>query len=105
MLKSHLQAWKLWKEGEPLKLLDLKLKDSYSEHEVVRCIHIGLLCVQEYPKDRPTMSLILKMLNRYGTLPSVQQPAFYIPSGTEGYICEETPLSINEASISEFHPR
>ncbi|CAL5410927.1 unnamed protein product [Camellia sinensis] len=30
--------------------------------EVVRCIHIGLLCVQEDPKDRPNMSSMVVLL-------------------------------------------
>ncbi|KAJ7946218.1 Cysteine rich receptor like kinase [Quillaja saponaria] len=38
-------AWKHWNEGTALELLDPALRDSFSRHEVIRCIHIGLLCV------------------------------------------------------------
>lgn len=31
--------------------------------EISRYIHVGLLCVQEYAKDRPNMSAVLSMLN------------------------------------------
>ncbi|KAK7842509.1 putative cysteine-rich receptor-like protein kinase 35 [Quercus suber] len=48
-------AWKHWKGGTSLELLDPTIRDSYSEIEVNRCIHIALLCVQENPAERPTM--------------------------------------------------
>ncbi|KAL5723775.1 hypothetical protein ACHQM5_007129 [Ranunculus cassubicifolius] len=36
----------------------------------MRCIHMGLLCVQEDPVKRPTMAAISQMLNSYSiTLP------------------------------------
>lgn len=91
--------------------------DSFSENEVIRCIHLGLLCVQEDPEDRPTMKSIVTMLNSYSvSLPLPQQPAFYIPSGTEkdmprkelkfdNSLSSEMPVSINEVSISELYPR
>ncbi|CAL5344689.1 unnamed protein product [Camellia sinensis] len=37
-------AWKLWMEERPLDLMDSTLEGSYSRSEVIRCIHIGLLC-------------------------------------------------------------
>ena len=59
-------------------MLDPTLAQSYSENEVIRCIHIGLLCVQEDPEDRPTMKTIVLMFNSYSvTLPVPQKPAFY----------------------------
>ena len=45
-----------------MELLDLALGDSFSRDEVMRCIHIGLLCVQEDPADRPTMATIVLTL-------------------------------------------
>ncbi|XLU32500.1 hypothetical protein S245_068566 [Arachis hypogaea] len=70
-------AWKLWKEGTPLELMDPTLRKSYTPNEVMRCIHIGLLCVQEDPADRPTMATIMLMLDSYSvTLPVPNQPAF-----------------------------
>lgn len=51
-----LQAWKLWNENNIVKLIDPKIFDSSFAKEVVRCVHIGLLCVQEYAEDRPNVS-------------------------------------------------
>uniref|UniRef100_A0A803QVM8 Protein kinase domain-containing protein n=2 Tax=Cannabis sativa TaxID=3483 RepID=A0A803QVM8_CANSA len=108
-------AWKLWKDGNPLKLLDPTLVQSYSENEVVRCINIGLLCVQEDPEDRPTMKTIVLMFNSYSiTLGVPKQPAFYnrtdVDMPSMGLKLDDStsvgfPVSINEASITELYPR
>ncbi|KAK2630975.1 hypothetical protein EUGRSUZ_L03619 [Eucalyptus grandis] len=44
-------AWKLWFEGRSLELTDPSIKESCDAVQVVKCIHIGLLCVQEDPID------------------------------------------------------
>jgi hypothetical protein len=110
-----MQAWIHWRDSRPLELLDQSLGDSYSRDEVLRCIHIGLLCVQEDPADRPTMASILLTFNKGSvTLPSPQEPAFFLHSKTDMPIkdlefdqstSKSIPWSINEASISELHPR
>uniref|UniRef100_A0A803NZ05 Cysteine-rich receptor-like protein kinase 25 n=1 Tax=Cannabis sativa TaxID=3483 RepID=A0A803NZ05_CANSA len=77
-------AWELWKEGTFLELLDPTLRNSFSRNEVVRCIHMGLLCVQENPVHRPTMATIVLMLNSYSAiLPPPQQPALYNHNRTQ----------------------
>ncbi|WJZ94606.1 hypothetical protein VitviT2T_013446 [Vitis vinifera] len=52
-------AWELWVEGKALELVDQALDGSYPNSIVIRCIHIALLCVQENPMDRPTMTDIV----------------------------------------------
>ncbi|RWW47395.1 hypothetical protein BHE74_00046624, partial [Ensete ventricosum] len=42
-----------------LDLVDEAIGDSYPKAEVLRCMKVGLLCVQERPEDRPTMSAVL----------------------------------------------
>ncbi|TYG81864.1 hypothetical protein ES288_D01G039600v1 [Gossypium darwinii] len=74
-------AWKLWREGNIWGLVDeviLESKsDSNNEKEIWRCIHVGLLCVQEYTKDRPTISTVISMLNsEISDLKTPKQPAF-----------------------------
>ncbi|XAR68064.1 Non-specific serine/threonine protein kinase [Bertholletia excelsa] len=44
-------AWTLWREEKPLDLMDRSLLSSCNEGEVLKCITIGLLCVQEDPND------------------------------------------------------
>ncbi|GLT54801.1 hypothetical protein SLA2020_279680 [Shorea laevis] len=111
-------AWKHWRDGTPMELLDPNLEDSYSRNEVTRCLHIGLLSIQDDPADRPTMASILVMLNSYSvTLQSPQQPASFLGSRTEQSMplkewtsshqstSKSMPLSVNEASITEVYPR
>ncbi|XP_031486818.1 cysteine-rich receptor-like protein kinase 44 isoform X2 [Nymphaea colorata] len=70
-------AWKLWKESKMLELMDQALSDSCPKVEALRCIHIGLLCVQENPSHRPTMSSLVMMLNSASvTLPMPLSPFF-----------------------------
>ncbi|KAM5588576.1 hypothetical protein ABKV19_006840 [Rosa sericea] len=110
-------AWKHWRDGTPEELLDSNLRASYSRNEVIRCIHIGLLCVQENPEERPAMQTIVLMLSSYSvTMPSPQKPAFCLhsteemrmPSVTSESSNQHTSnsvCSVNEASITELYPR
>ncbi|KAL7172777.1 hypothetical protein ACSBR2_032283 [Camellia fascicularis] len=61
-------ACELWKEGNGLELMDSTLGNSCSSSQVLRCIQVGLLCVQENAVDRPTMSDVISMLNNETTL-------------------------------------
>uniref|UniRef100_A0A803MG13 non-specific serine/threonine protein kinase n=1 Tax=Chenopodium quinoa TaxID=63459 RepID=A0A803MG13_CHEQI len=84
-------AWKLWNEDRGLELMDSKLNESCFPSEVLKCIHIGLLCVQEDPSDRPTMSTAVHMLSgENASLPLAKQPAFM----------NRKPLSENASSSS-----
>ncbi|KAI0505023.1 hypothetical protein KFK09_015980 [Dendrobium nobile] len=61
---NHLveMAWRLWNKGKALELVDESISNSFSIAEVLRCIKVGLLCVQEHPNDRPLMSSVILML-------------------------------------------
>ncbi|GJZ33216.1 G-type lectin S-receptor-like serine/threonine-protein kinase CES101 [Tanacetum coccineum] len=72
-------AWELWNEGRGLELMDPTLEDSCTPKEVMTCVHVGLLCVQDHAMDRPTMSEVVSMLtNENMHLPEPKQPAFFI---------------------------
>lgn len=109
-------AWKLWRDETPLDLIDPSLKGSYSSNEVLRCIHIALLCVQEDPEDRPTMANVIVTLNSFSVnLPVPEQPAFFVGSRTRSQVQKgmetdqstsaSVPWSVNETSITELDPR
>ncbi|KAB1215255.1 hypothetical protein CJ030_MR4G027350 [Morella rubra] len=70
-------AWRLWKEGNPLGLMDACLENSHYSSEVLRCIHISLLCVEQRPEDRPSMSSVVLMLGSENALPQPKQPGFF----------------------------
>ncbi|PUZ38217.1 hypothetical protein GQ55_9G179100 [Panicum hallii var. hallii] len=70
-------AWRLWRDGQSLDFIDPSIADTSNAMEVLKCIQIGLLCVQEQPKRRPTMSAVTTMLTSENpTLPEPCEPAF-----------------------------
>ncbi|MED6140625.1 hypothetical protein PIB30_095044 [Stylosanthes scabra] len=70
-------AWKLWNEKNITSLIDPEIKDSCFEKSILRCIHIGLLCVQELTKERPTIStVVLMLISEITHLPPPGQVAF-----------------------------
>ncbi|KAM7522764.1 hypothetical protein LguiA_012666 [Lonicera macranthoides] len=77
-------AWELWRDERALELMDPNLEDSYSRNAIIRCIHMGLLCVQEEADARPTMATIVLMLSSYSiSLPSPQKPPLFIQTRIE----------------------
>ena len=63
--------------------MDACLEDSCIESQVLRCIQVGLLCVQNLPADRPAMSSVIFMLGNEGaTLPQPKHPAFFTEIST-----------------------
>ncbi|XP_062014516.1 G-type lectin S-receptor-like serine/threonine-protein kinase At4g27290 [Rosa rugosa] len=71
-------AWTLWTQNVPLELIDKTLCDPDTISEVLRCLHVGLLCVQQVPEDRPSMSSVVLMLGSHDVvLPLPKQPGFY----------------------------
>lgn len=90
-------AWKLWNEGAIVKLIDPSITDPSIEMEILRYVHVGLLCVQEFANDRPHVAAVLSMLNReISELPCPKLVAFaerLVPSETES--SQQTAHSIN----------
>ncbi|KAI3456401.1 hypothetical protein Pfo_013064 [Paulownia fortunei] len=75
-------TWKNWREETAANLIDPVLRaGTGSLRDMMRCIHIGLLCVQENAANRPTMASIILMLNSSTiTLPVPSEPAFFMAS-------------------------
>ncbi|XP_024970270.1 G-type lectin S-receptor-like serine/threonine-protein kinase At4g27290 isoform X2 [Cynara cardunculus var. scolymus] len=70
-------AWRLYNEERTLELASSQIRDVCIDSELLRSIHIGLLCVQQHAEDRPTMSSVVVMLDNESTLPPPKQPAFF----------------------------
>ncbi|EOA16184.1 hypothetical protein CARUB_v10004325mg [Capsella rubella] len=107
-------AWRLWRNGTPLDLVDPVIIHNCQRDELVRCIHIGLLCVQEDPVDRPTLSAIVLMLtSNTVTLPVPKEPGLFFQSRSkEGLINSEqsfksrsVPWSVDDSTITDLYPR
>lgn len=72
-------AWLLWNEGKALELMDTCLTESFVKSQVLRCIHVGLLCVQKLTVDRPTTASVVFMLSHEEmALPQPKEPGFFI---------------------------
>ncbi|KAI5555773.1 hypothetical protein BDE02_19G106500 [Populus trichocarpa] len=78
-------AWRLWREDKALDLMDETLRESCNTNEFLRCVNAALLCVQDDPSDRPTMSNVVVMLSsETANLPVPKNPAFFIRRGLSG---------------------
>ncbi|XP_031126162.1 cysteine-rich receptor-like protein kinase 19 isoform X4 [Ipomoea triloba] len=73
-------AWTHWKGGSTSNVIDPMLRGiSTPVHEITKCIHIALLCVQESVPDRPKMIEVLQMLNNLSIrLPEPLDPGLFI---------------------------
>uniref|UniRef100_A0A0E0EUK1 Protein kinase domain-containing protein n=1 Tax=Oryza meridionalis TaxID=40149 RepID=A0A0E0EUK1_9ORYZ len=71
-------AWNLWKEGKAEDLVDPSIVESCLLDEALLCIQMGLLCVQENPDDRPSMSsVVFNLENGCTALPTPNHPAYF----------------------------
>ncbi|XP_042031196.1 cysteine-rich receptor-like protein kinase 8 [Salvia splendens] len=117
-------TWKNWREGTATSMVDPALMNGAgSVRDMMRCIHMGLLCVQENPANRPTMATVGLMLSSSTmTLPVPAEPAFYMASrygpmdstnqnskdSTSlkfGTVASEGSASVNDVSVTELYPR
>ncbi|XP_057959278.1 G-type lectin S-receptor-like serine/threonine-protein kinase At4g27290 [Malania oleifera] len=103
-------AWRLWREGRPIELTnELYGDNSCLLSEVLRCIHVGLLCVQQHPEDRPNMSTVGLMLASESSMPQPKEPGFFIgrsPIGEgDASSSKNRSFSTNEISITTLEGR
>nr|XP_023913126.1 G-type lectin S-receptor-like serine/threonine-protein kinase At4g27290 isoform X3 [Quercus suber] len=97
-------AWKLWKEGKPLELIDTCLKDSCILLEIVRCLRISFLCLQQHPEDRPNMSSVVMMLHGESSLPEPEEPASFVGKRSSSSSKNQSS-STNEITITLIEGR
>ncbi|XP_024635847.1 G-type lectin S-receptor-like serine/threonine-protein kinase At4g27290 isoform X3 [Medicago truncatula] len=93
-------AWRLWKEGNSEELIDDCLRDSYIPSEALRCIQVGLLCLQLHPNDRPNMTYVLAMLTNESVLAQPKEPGFIMQRVSNEGESTTKSFSINEVTIS-----
>uniref|UniRef100_A0ACD5TXG9 Uncharacterized protein n=1 Tax=Avena sativa TaxID=4498 RepID=A0ACD5TXG9_AVESA len=98
-------VWEYWARGNAIELIDPSLGDHPCPiDQVLKCIQIGLLCVQNRPEDRPTMSSVNVMLSSHTVpLPSVSMPAFCDILNERSD--DSKVASSNEVTITKLEPR
>ncbi|KAL2347725.1 hypothetical protein Fmac_001725 [Flemingia macrophylla] len=57
-------AYKLYKKGRALEMVDPTLASSLVSEQAEMCIKLGLLCTQGDPQQRPTMGRVVVILSR-----------------------------------------
>ncbi|KAK2405023.1 putative receptor protein kinase [Trifolium repens] len=108
-------AWRSWREGKAINIIDPSLSN-ISKDEIMRCIHIGLLCIQENVVDRPTMASVALMLNSNTlTLSIPSKPAYFMGNGSrrlqdmqqqvDNVSAARSDESVNQISITDAYPR
>ncbi|MQM13021.1 hypothetical protein Taro_045941, partial [Colocasia esculenta] len=102
-------AWHMWKEDNPMNFLDSSIASTSSPAQVSRCLHVGLLCVQDHANKRPFMSNVVFMLeNDTPIQDSPKRPMFMLEAGQDG---SEIPRSgsacpsVNDLSITAIQGR
>ncbi|KAL8209961.1 hypothetical protein R6Q57_006693 [Mikania cordata] len=102
-------AWEMWQQGEALHLQDQTLGDSCVVHQLLRTIHVALLCVQENAVDRPEMSDVISMLgNDTMLLPVPKRPAFFFGRSVSNSTLVEEKTdggSVNNITITQMEAR
>nr|POE48460.1 g-type lectin s-receptor-like serine/threonine-protein kinase [Quercus suber] len=102
-------AWKLWNSDNTVALIDPMISEPFFEMEILRCIQVGLLCVQEFAKDRPTVSVVVSMLkSEIVDMPHPKKPAFterLIALGTESSQRRKSIFSINNVTVTTVQGR
>lgn len=94
-----LQAWESWNHHKINDFLDPAVSQPARDlwPKLQRCLQIGLLCVQQSPDDRPSMSAVVTMLNSSGSdIHPPKRPV--LDSRTGPLLCEGTNLSIEAVS-------
>jgi len=72
-----MQAWRLFTEDKCTEIVDATIRDSLNLCAMLRSIHVGLLCVQLSPDDRPSMSSVVMMFSSECALPQPKLPGFF----------------------------
>lgn len=100
----------MYSEDRPLELMDPCLENSTDSSsilmEVMRCIHVSFLCLQQRPEERPSMASVAVMLGSDGPLQAPKQPGFlidYADGLSEGTTSSSKPdqsHSVNQITIS-----
>ncbi|XP_031130236.1 cysteine-rich receptor-like protein kinase 2 isoform X2 [Ipomoea triloba] len=103
-------AWRHFQEGTVEELFDLNLMlhnchDENVKIEILRVVHIGLLCTQEVPFHRPSMSMVLQMLLKKEELPHPSSPPFDEKTLELNHLQEGNFASNATISHSSLHPR
>ncbi|XP_073129019.1 cysteine-rich receptor-like protein kinase 15 isoform X2 [Henckelia pumila] len=113
------RVWNCWRQGTIANMIDPILLSGVSDipPDMLRCVHIGLLCVQKNAADRPTMASVVVMLSSITiTMPVPSAPAFFVsgdhndssgglPRISSNSLAPSVSSSQNDTLITILYPR
>ncbi|VAH29320.1 unnamed protein product [Triticum turgidum subsp. durum] len=124
ILGTCMQVWEHWTSGTVEKLVDPSLGGRSPGGQMLKLVNIGLLCVQDSPADRPTMSAVNVMLSSSTvSLQAPSRPTFCVddmegfsgmysgayPGGSQSTGDSKPQAAMspspNEVSLTEIEPR
>ena len=97
-----------YKQGKLLELIDGVILEPNNHFEALRVIQIGLLCVQQDPKDRPVMSEVVLMLSSNMKLPHPKQPGFFMERDlleADQFLSNPNLSTSNQLTMTTLLPR
>eukprot|EP00253_Pinus_taeda_P018677 PITA_18677 len=113
-----MQVWKSYEAGNIVGIIDGAIIETCDEKQAVRCIQVGLLCIQAESSLRPPMSTVTSMLSLdfITDIPDPTKPAFvssHVSPNIESTSYGLTPASASASasasnatnSITELVPR
>lgn len=90
-------------------MIDPEISNPNHVNDIERCIHIGLLCLQNLATERPIMATVVSMLNsEIVNLPRPSHPAFVdrqIVSSAESSRQNHRTQSINNVTVTDMQGR
>ncbi|XP_027921931.1 cysteine-rich receptor-like protein kinase 3 isoform X1 [Vigna unguiculata] len=108
-------VWNLYGSNRLSEVVDPTLEGPFPAEEAYRLLQIGLLCAQASAELRPSMSVVVKMINHSHEIPQPTQPPFINSgsselsrSGLPGYNFQpgsNTQSSANTMTESLVEPR
>ncbi|KAK1632830.1 hypothetical protein QYE76_007145 [Lolium multiflorum] len=100
-------AWNMWNEEKTQELPESCIMDTCLPGEVLLCVHVALLCVQENPDDRPPMSSVVFVLENGSTaLPAPKRPAYFARQSAEmEQIRNDIQTPANSFTLTEIEGR
>ncbi|PRQ28544.1 putative protein kinase RLK-Pelle-DLSV family [Rosa chinensis] len=102
-------AWTLWKDGKGSEFVEPFLMECCPKADILKYLQIALLCVQEDPEERPTMSAVVVLLGNDDSigLPEPKKPAIFAigrVAPINEYTHTANPTS-NQLTLSIISPR
>ncbi|TVU38862.1 hypothetical protein EJB05_12257, partial [Eragrostis curvula] len=86
-------VWEHWEAGTVMELVDLSMNGSFPDGDVLRCFHIGLMCVQGDPAARPLMSSVVIMLGTDTiSLQAPSKPGFFARNNSKNTAVQMTSV-------------